>query len=600
MELNERLVINYDDICNIIRNVLDEIRDLRADSFVRRILSETDLENIRRWENLLQRRLDEPFSIVIMGDFKRGKSSLINAILGKKLAPVNVTPETVTINRISSGVESSREAVLQNGMRIRLEEEEIGRAQLETIMEKLPAPIDYIDIKEPAEILREISIVDTPGMGDVLKQFDTQVQDYLIRSDAVIYVASALSPLSESEQLFLSASLRPQSFSRLFLIVNMSDCLDNSEDVERVKNLVYERVRAVSVSATVFALSALDEFCRKTGKNRPHPEMQGYLEEAFTAFDDALRDDILLQKDVIKSGRLVTISRTMTRDIRSRIELIGKMLAIKKSELADMEQKCHTDMVNIDSRLKNSVDEIKSLTERLSRDARSWMEEFLDRLKKELPSLATGQTTVTLQKHLQFYLMDMIRQAILACLGAHRAEIETALKAAAKEFSKENFAGISEMEIDEITVKLADISWTNIDTATYAIETGAMLLFGQESGALGVINLVSSVVGGFLRESKMQKKQTDIIQPLLDQFHSVHDGVMDQVKAAYSEVAEQSAKRLEDIFKMQLTTSLEALAQAQNVLKNEDIKEDELKEHLGVAFKILDRADALLDSTGLK
>ena len=271
VELNERIVIDYQKVCDIVRQVLEEMRELRADSFVRRILSPKDLDAIRQWESLLQKRLEEPFSIVIMGDFKRGKSTFINAILGKQVVPSNVTPETVTINRIFYGEESAREAVLTNGMHIRLETEELGRAQLEQLMQRLPAPIEYIDIHEPLEMLRELSIVDTPGMGDLLKQFDEQVHNYIVRADAVIYIASALSPLSETEQTFLSGILQPQSFSRLFLVVNMADCLENSEDIERVKNLVLERVRAVSMNAAVFAVSALDELCRKTEKKRPKP-----------------------------------------------------------------------------------------------------------------------------------------------------------------------------------------------------------------------------------------------------------------------------------------------------------------------------------------
>lgn len=599
MELNERIVIDYGQICDVVRQVLEEMRELRADSFVRRILSAKDMEAVRRWESLLQRRLDEPFSIVVMGDFKRGKSTFINAILGKQVVPSNVTPETVTINRIFYGEEAGREAVLKNGMRIRLEDEELGRAQLERLMERLPAPIDYIDVREPLETLREISIVDTPGMGDVLNQFDAQVHDYIARADAVIYIASALSPLSESEQMFLSGILRPQSFSRLFLVVNMADCLETAEDIQRVKALILERVQAVSMNAAVFAVSALDELCRKLGKKRPNPELTEALEDGFRSFETAMRDDILLQKEAIQSQRLVSISREMVSDVRNRIELIGKMLGVKKSELQQMEQQCHTDMANIDKRLQKSTEGLERLTRQLCREARGWMEEFLDRMRQELNSLGSSQPTTVLQKHLQFYLSDHIRQAVLACLGAHRPQIENALREYAKEFSHESLNVGGEGRIQDISIQLADISWTSVDTASFAVNTGAEILLGTDNQLYGIISGVSMIMGGFVRESQMKSRQADLLQPLLKKFPDIRQDVAAQLETAYNQMSKAACARLAELFRSQLDASLEALGQAQKVLQNEDVREEELTGQLAVAKEMLDRADRLLDSTGI-
>lgn len=599
MELNERIVIDYESVCDVVRRVLEEMRELRADSFVRRILSAKDMEAVRRWESLLQRRLEEPFSIVVMGDFKRGKSTFINAILGKQVVPSNVTPETVTINRIFYGETPEREAVLTNGMRIRLEAEELGRAQLEQLMERLPAPVETIDIREPLESLREISIVDTPGMGDVLKQFDEQVHSYIARADAVIYIASALAPLSETEQTFLSGILRPQSFSRLFLVVNMADCLDSGEDIRRVKALIEERVRAVSVNTAVFAVSALDELCRKLGKKRPNPELAHALEDGFRALYTAMQDDILLQKEAIQSQRLVAISRDMLRDVRNRIELIGKMLGIKKSELRQMEQQCHTDMANIDRRLQKSTEGLEQLSRQLCREARGWMEEFLGRMRQELASLGTSQPTSVLQKHLQFYLSDHIRQAILACLSAHRPQIENALREGAKEFSHENLRVAGDGRLEDISIQLADISWTSVDTASFAVNTGAEILLGTESQLYGIVSGISTLVGGFLRESKMKNRQVDLLGPLLEKFPDIREDVFAQLDAAYGQMSKAACARLSELFRSQLDASLEALGQAQKVLQDEDVREEELSAQLAVAGEILDRAGQMLDGTGI-
>ena len=368
---------------------------------------------------------------------------------------------------------------------------------------------------------------------------------------------------------------------------------------ERVKQLILERVRAVSVNASIFALSALDELCRKTGKKRPNPELAEALESGFEAFYAAVDDDILLQKEVIQAQRLVGLSRSMIKDTRSRIELIGKMLGIKKSELQQMEQQCHTDMANIDLRLRKSTEGLETLSRRLCREARGWMDIFLSRMKQELTALGSSQPTSILQKHLQFYLSDHIRQAILACLGAHRPQMEKCLREYAQGFSQESLRGIGEGQLQDVSIQLADISWTSVDTAAFAINTGSELLFGTESQMHGIISGISTLVGGFWRESKMKTRQQDILQPLLEKFPDISEDVFAQLENAYAQMSKAACNRLAEMFRSQMDISLEALEQAQKVLQNEDLREEELKEQLSVTGEILDRAERLLDSTGI-
>ena len=116
------------------------------------------------------------------------------------------------------------EAVLVNGTRVPLSFEQVAREKIEPLMNMLPCKIDHLDIKDNAPILRDLRIVDTPGLSD-LDDLDKQVTEYLINADAIIYVASALLPLSESEQMFLISHVQPQRFGMLYVLVNMIDTL---------------------------------------------------------------------------------------------------------------------------------------------------------------------------------------------------------------------------------------------------------------------------------------------------------------------------------------------------------------------------------------
>jgi ribosome biogenesis GTPase A len=98
-----------------IRMVIDRLSQNRE---LESILGHEFTDSVNDWKSLIEKRSSEPFTLVILGDFKRGKSTIINALLGREIAPSNVSPETYTINEISYGEQRSVEAVLENGQRI--------------------------------------------------------------------------------------------------------------------------------------------------------------------------------------------------------------------------------------------------------------------------------------------------------------------------------------------------------------------------------------------------------------------------------------------------------------------------------------------------
>ncbi|NEQ27756.1 MAG: dynamin family protein, partial [Microcoleus sp. SIO2G3] len=159
-------------------------------------------------------RLEADFVLVLVGDFKRGKSTLINALLGEPVVTTDVTPETVTINHIQYGSETKINVCLTDGGQVELEKDELKSEQLNLILEKLPQPVSHLKIETSNEWLRGLRLVDTPGTGDIFKRFDSKVHTYLLQADAVIFVVSALAPFAESEQAFLQMSVIPQDFPK--------------------------------------------------------------------------------------------------------------------------------------------------------------------------------------------------------------------------------------------------------------------------------------------------------------------------------------------------------------------------------------------------
>jgi small GTP-binding protein len=170
--------------------------------------------------------LDELFLLVIAGEFNSGKSSFINALIGETVLREGVTPTTDRINILKYGDEASE----------RLREEWV------------------LEILYPANVLREINIVDTPGTNAVIRRHEELTRDFIPRSDLVLFVTSADRPFTESERTFLEV-IREWG-KKIVLIVNKVDILQGHE-VEQVVQFVRDNAQPLlGRQPDVFPLSS--------------------------------------------------------------------------------------------------------------------------------------------------------------------------------------------------------------------------------------------------------------------------------------------------------------------------------------------------------
>jgi small GTP-binding protein len=183
-------------------------------------------DDLRRFEEARD-QLNGLFLLVIAGEFNSGKSSFINALLGERVLPEGVTPTTDRINVLRHGPEVS---------------EELREAYL-------------LERTHPAEVLREISIVDTPGTNAIIRRHEELTRDFVPRSDLVLFVTSADRPFTESERAFLE-QIREWG-KKIVFIVNKIDILSRPEDREEVIHYVGQNAQALlGERPHVFSVSA--------------------------------------------------------------------------------------------------------------------------------------------------------------------------------------------------------------------------------------------------------------------------------------------------------------------------------------------------------
>lgn len=384
--IENRITYDPDEITRLLENQLDKLKVFRFDSRYRSLLGESFINLAARWEKDILSRRNDPFTLVVCGEFKRGKSSLINALLGEDVTPVNVTPETVTLNRIIYGPHSN-EAVLPGGKKLQLSDEEMQRENLEALMRQTGFSFRQIELQRPVDFLKQTAVVDTPGLGDSMQDFGGLVEEALAQADAVVYVFSVNYPLSQTEQLFLKTMIVPQKYTDLLLVGNYLDVLNSEEDYERMRSLLVSRIQNLLPGQEPWLLSALDERCRQLREERPNPQMEAQLGERFDRFREELNRLVEAKKETILPDRMQRLARGMIAELSESLTALEDGLSMSSQDVKAAMERVQEQKESQIRTQEETGRRIDRLIDSMKAESRMWMGELLDDMQQEAGTL---------------------------------------------------------------------------------------------------------------------------------------------------------------------------------------------------------------------
>ncbi len=244
-------------------------------------------EAAERCQALVVQLAEDRFNLAVVGQFKRGKSTLMNAVLGRDLLPTGLLPLTSAITTLCYG-STERVVLRRKGWAL---EQEIPLAQLADFITERGNPGNEKGLLEarvelPLPFLRRgLYFIDTPGIGSARHENTATTYAFLPQMAAVIFVTSVDAPLSEAEERFL-VDIRGQ-VHQLFVVVNK---MDMPGDTERGEVLGYIRTRVEQLlgagDARLYPLSARDGLAAKLNHDDASIHRSGLasFEQTLTAF----------------------------------------------------------------------------------------------------------------------------------------------------------------------------------------------------------------------------------------------------------------------------------------------------------------------------
>ncbi|MHB1709847.1 MAG: dynamin family protein [Acidimicrobiales bacterium] len=303
-----------------------------------------------RADRLADRLASQRFHIAVLGEFKRGKSTLVNALIGRPVLPSGVVPLTTVATEVHFG-SSGTTVVFNDGRQVAISPGTIGDFVTELGNPSNRLGVSHVEVGvEPVFGVPGLVLVDTPGVASVNEQNTVAAHDALLESDGAVVVLSADSPLSESEQTLLAELGQRQA--KVFVVINKADHLSFPELDEvrafvtgHVHRLLGEAVDPYCVAARLALDAAAAAVPAEAAADGEAGEDAGDGLTSFTAFRDALgafvRDDLASARYASAIGELARLGAGLAESVQVEEATAGLSLETLTVQVHRFESAAH-------------------------------------------------------------------------------------------------------------------------------------------------------------------------------------------------------------------------------------------------------------------
>jgi GTPase Era involved in 16S rRNA processing len=273
--------------------------------------------SLKLWE--LSESNERSLLVMIMGEFKTGKSTFINAILGKEVLKSDVTPATAVVTMISYSEKEKLVAHFQNGESKEYSIEMLDKltAEGDDSKKSLRSTIKYVELQLPLELLRKITLIDTPGLNVDNELHIKATKQFMYEADMVLWVFAYGKTASRTELASISElgeRLKP------IAIINRIDEIDEEE--ETLEDVLAEiRKRLKTSVKDVFGVSSF-----LANKGIKDNNQQLLTESGWSNFSKTFDHEIVNQAAFLKKRSLETKAEELAYSLNEYIGSLKKDL----------------------------------------------------------------------------------------------------------------------------------------------------------------------------------------------------------------------------------------------------------------------------------
>lgn len=520
------------------------------------------------------------FTVAVVGEFSRGKSTFLNNLLEVEALPVGNMPTTAMLTRIRYAAKPGLVYFDEKGVRrsaLPLEIDSWDGLVADNFGGADPRGVVFAGVNNPWLAKHGLEFLDTPGAGDLEEGRARLIGDALLTADAAVIAISATQAMSLSEKLFIEQRLIARKTPYMMLVLTKLDQIPESQRgqmIEFVKNKLTQWgmdipvfiPQQVSVPAQYGAITGMDKVKNQIQSWVIDPKRVALTERWVLARVDALVSTAL--DSINEELTLATADQNKKEELlQTKRNALIRAQSLWEDLIVQMEQRSAKAYELVQKRIQKAQ---QSITERLQYEAshaaqpeRWWREDHPYRLKVELTNMASG-------------VENVLSRAIADDVRWFNASLE-------KSFKTSVLVPKTEMEESQEISTVASnmgVAVENLDKQRSAarVATSAVSILGAISlscvglGFLSVIATMgvgtgASLVSDHIFKGKIEKQREKLKEAIAQEVPGmVNNAARDsqrKIKSVYGEIV-SAAKEKQQTWMETQTAAVEKTAAGNN------------------------------------
>ncbi len=385
----------------------------------------------KRLDELSEKLTFEQFNLVVMGQFKRGKSTLINALLGAEILPTSIVPLTSIVTILRYGRESKAVVRYLNDATQEISFSDIPKYVTEKCNPQNKLGVKDVEVFYPSDFVRDgVCIIDTPGVGSVFQHNTDVAYAYLPYVDAGIFIMTPDPPMGESEHRFLK-DVRVYA-DKIFFILNKTDLVNDTDLAESNAFTADLLKKDLGQSVSICPVSAKLALAGKL-KN----DIEILSQSGFLTFENDLKQFLHREKGrtFLQSVISALLRYTAEETMACKLEQETARLSVEelRTKIESFENYARTTEKDRDQQRFILDGQIKKLHQILDDDLDILKADTLQTLlrntgKRFLEEVGKNHSSHELEKEMENYVFEEIKAIFTSFRNKESEEISEALE----------------------------------------------------------------------------------------------------------------------------------------------------------------------------